>query len=284
MIALTSATGDKISLAGPWLYKVGLNLKDVPARPADMNDPNRVTVLFNAMIHPFIQFSIRGAIWYQGESNAGRAYQYRTLFPALISDWRRNWAEGNFPFYFVQLANFMKATDQPAESAWAELREAQVKTLSLVNTGMAVAIDIGNPEDIHPKNKQEVGRRLALIALSKIYGQKVTYSGPLYQSHIVEGDKIRLTFSNVDGGLKSTEGNTLTGFAIAGPDKKFRWAKATIAGNQVVVSSDEVVTPAAVRYGWQIIPMVIYTIHQVSRPPLFARMTGRELLRFPGDL
>ncbi len=249
-MAITSANGEQLSLAGPWIYKVGVNLKDLPPQPADMSGPNRVTVLYNAMIHPFIQYSIRGAIWYQGESNAGRAYQYRTLFPALIKDWRKNWGEGDFPFYFVQLANYMKATDKPAPSAWAELREAQLKTLSLPNTGMALAIDIGNPDDIHPKNKQEVGRRLALTALAKIYGQKITYSGPLYQSHTAAGNKITLTFTHADGGLKSKDGSTLTGFEIAGADKKFYWAKASITGNQVIVSSDEVSNPVAVRYDW----------------------------------
>lgn len=249
-LALTSANGDQISLSGEWMYKVGFNIKDMPAKPADLNNPNLVTVLYNAMIHPFIQYSIRGAIWYQGESNAGRAYQYRSLFPALIIDWRKNWAEGNFPFYFVQLANFMKAADQPGESEWAELREAQLKTLSLPNTGMAVAIDIGNAEDIHPKNKQEVGRRLALIALAKTYGQKVVYSGPTYKSFKIEGKQIRLTFTNTTGTLKSINGDTLRGFEIAGSDKKFRWAKASIVGNQVIVSADEVAAPVAVRYDW----------------------------------
>lgn len=249
MLTLSSANGEQISLAGPWMYKVGLNLKGLP-KPVDTNGPNRATVLYNAMIHPFIPFSIRGVIWYQGESNAGRAYQYRTLFPTLINDWRKNWGEGNFPFYFVQLANFLKATDQPKESAWAELREAQSKTLSLPNTGMAVAIDIGNALDVHPKNKQEVGRRLALIALAKDYGQKIIFSGPMYQSHILDGNDIKLSFKYADAGLKSNNGSTLSGFEIAGEDKKFYWAKATIAGNQVVVSSSEVAKPVAVRYNW----------------------------------
>ena len=143
----------------------------------------------------------------------------------------------------------MKATAQPAESEWAELREAQLKTLSLPNTGMAVAIDIGNPEDIHPKNKQEVGRRLALIALAKTYRQKITYSGPVYRTHVVEGNKIRLAFASVGGGLK-LKGDELKGFEIAGADKRFHWAKAIIAGNEVIVSSDQVTSPVAVRYDW----------------------------------
>ncbi|CAN5605662.1 sialate O-acetylesterase [soil metagenome] len=256
LLSLTAAKGEQISLAGPWMYKVGLNLKDMPARPAEINGPNRPTVLYNAMIHPFIQYSIRGAIWYQGESNADRAFQYRSLFPAMIKDWRQHWNEGDFPFYFVQLANFMKAADKPGESAWAELREAQLKTLSLPNMGMASAIDIGNAEDIHPKNKQEVGRRLALIALAKTYGQKISYSGPLYQSYKVEQNKIRLTFTNVDAGLKTKNDDSLAGFEIAGADKKFYWATATIAGNQVIVSSPDVANPVSVRYAWANNPAV----------------------------
>jgi sialate O-acetylesterase len=249
-MAITFADGQQVSLAGPWLYKAGLNLKNIAPRPMEANNPNRPTVLYNAMIYPFIQYSIRGAIWYQGESNAGRAYQYRSLFPALIKDWRKNWGGGDLPFYFVQLANFMKASDGPEESAWAELREAQLKTLSLPKTGMAVAIDIGDPIDIHPKNKQEVGRRLALIALANTYNQKVSYSGPLYQSSKVEGNKITLSFTHTDGGLKTKGGSALSGFAIAGADKKFHWANATITGNQVIVSSDDVTSPVAVRYSW----------------------------------
>lgn len=248
-LTLTGANGEQVSLAGEWVYKVGVNLKDLPAKPLDMNGPNRPTVLYNAMIYPFIQYSIKGAIWYQGESNADRAYQYHTLFPTLIKDWRKNFQQGDFPFYFVQLANFMKPVKDPGESAWAELREAQTKTLSLPNTGMASAIDIGNADDIHPKNKQEVGRRLALIALAKNYGKQVSYSGPLYQSFIKQGKAIKLTFKHADGGLKAQDG-TLVGFEIAGADKKFYWAKAAITGNQVTVSSDAVANPVAVRYSW----------------------------------
>lgn len=242
--------GEKISLAGDWKYKVGLNFNNIGPKPADESGPNRATVLYNAMIQPFIQFSIKGAIWYQGESNADRAYQYRELFPLMIKDWRQKWGQGDFPFYFVQLANYMHVDNAPVESAWAELREAQQKTLALPNTGMATIIDIGDAKDIHPKNKQEVGRRLGLIALAKTYGQKNNYSGPVYQSAKVEGKQIRLTFSNTENGLKAADGAALTGFAIAGADKKFHWAKASILGNQVIVSSDQVANPVAVRYAW----------------------------------
>ncbi|MBB6236465.1 sialate O-acetylesterase [Pedobacter sp. AK013] len=247
---LTNASAEKISLAGEWKYKIGLDFKNIEPKPFEENGPNRVTVLYNAMIHPYQQFSIKGAIWYQGEANADRAYQYRELFPAMIKDWRQKWAQGDFPFYFVQLANFMQVDNAPVESAWAELREAQQKTLALPNTGMATIIDIGDAKDIHPKNKQEVGRRLALIALAKTYGQKINYSGPVYQSNKIEGKQVFLTFGNSQNGLKAADGAALTGFAIAGADKKFYWAKASIRGNQIIVSSDQVANPVAVRYAW----------------------------------
>ncbi|MBO9674396.1 MAG: 9-O-acetylesterase [Sphingobacteriaceae bacterium] len=249
-LSLTNNTIEKISLAGDWKYKIGLDFKNIEAKPYEENGPNRPTVLYNAMIHPYQQFSIKGAIWYQGEANADRAYQYRELFPAMIKDWRQKWAQGDFPFYFVQLANFMQVDNEPTESAWAELREAQQKTLALPNTGMATIIDIGDAKDIHPKNKQEVGRRLALIALAKTYGLKINYSGPVYQSSKIEGKHILLTFGNSQNGLKTADGGALTGFAIAGADKKFYWAKASIKGNQIMVSSDQVPNPVAVRYAW----------------------------------
>jgi len=213
------------------------------------NNPNRTTVLYNAMIHPLVPYAIQGAIWYQGESNVGRAEQYSELFPLMIRDWRSQWNR-NFPFYFVQLANFQKLQTGPEESAWAELREAQLKTLNLENTGMAVIIDIGDAVDIHPKNKQDVGNRLALAARAKTYGQKIPYSGPIYQSHVIEGHKIRIRFSNTDGGLKAANNEPVKGFTIAGPDHKFYWADAKIEGNEVVVSSTNVPFPVAVRYAW----------------------------------
>lgn len=250
ILSITSATGERISLDGDWQYKAGLDLKDIEPTPVSNQGPNRPTVLFNAMIHPFIQFTIRGAIWYQGESNVSRAHQYRELFPALITDWRKRWNIGDFPFYFVQLANFMKVEEQPEASDWGELRDAQLQTLSVPNTGMAVTIDIGDEQDVHPKNKQEVGRRLALIALAKTYGVKLPYSGPLFQSQKINGNTINLSFKFTDGGLKAGNGGFLTGFSIAGADQKFHWAKATIKGNQVVVSSTEVPNPVAVRYAW----------------------------------
>ena len=178
------------------------------------------------MIAPLLPFAIRGAIWYQGESNADRGYQYRTLFPAMITDWREQWGQGDFPFYFVQLANFMAANDEPADSQWAELREAQLFTLQLPNTGMAVIIDIGEAEDIHPKNKQDVGKRLALNALAQTYGAVAALFRPAASPpHAVEGAAIRVQFDHADGGLLC-HGEQLTGFAIAGEDKQFVWADA----------------------------------------------------------
>jgi sialate O-acetylesterase len=175
---------DSISLIGNWKYRPDPILKDVtkfPEKPTSNSGANRPTVLYNAMINPLIPYAIKGAIWYQGESNAGRAYQYRKLFKTLINDWRNVWQQGDFPFYFVQLANYKKHNTQPSDDDWAELREAQTMALELPNTGMAVAIDIGDEKDIHPKNKQEVGRRLALNALAKTYDNSIQFSGPIYK-------------------------------------------------------------------------------------------------------
>ncbi len=208
------------------------------------------SALYNGMIAPLIPYAIRGAIWYQGESNAGRAYQYRKLFSAMIRDWRREWGQGAFPFLFVQLANFMAREAEPAESAWAELREAQSMTLRLPKAGQAVIIDIGEANDIHPKNKQDVGRRLALNALAIAHGRDIVYSGPVYRSMETEGDRIRLHFDHVGGGLVAKGGGPLRGFAIAGEDRKFVWADAAIEGDSVVVHSEGVPNPVAVRYAW----------------------------------
>ena len=238
-----------LSLAGDWKYKVGIGLSETPPRPQSPNNPNRPAVLYNAMLEPLMPFAIRGAIWYQGESNAGRAYQYRELFPTMITSWRKHWGQGDFPFLFVQLANWRTVRDNPVDSDWAELREAQALTLSLPNTGMAVAIDIGDADDIHPKNKQEVGRRLALNALAKVYDKDIVFSGPMYQSMKIEDSKIRLAFDHAAKGLVA-RGGVLTGFAIAGADSQFVWANAQIDGETILVSSPEVNSPIAVRYAW----------------------------------
>jgi sialate O-acetylesterase len=223
-----------------------------PWRPTGPDSPHKPTSLYNGMIAPLLPYAIKGAIWYQGESNAGRAYLYRKLFPMMIYDWRKAWGQGDFPFLFVQLANFTKIQPTPVESAWAELREAQLMALSLPNTAMAVIIDIGEANDIHPKNKQDVGRRLALGALAIAYDFDLVYSGPIYKSMTIKGNKARLTFDHVGDGLKADGGGPLKGFAIAGPDLKFVWAEAKIVDdNKVVVWSDQVSHPTAVRYAWE---------------------------------
>jgi len=242
---------NKYEQAAAQLRKEG---KSVPSRdfqePIGPNHPYSPTGLYNGMILPIVPYGIKGAIWYQGESNAGRAYQYRTLFPAMIQNWRQTWKQGDFPFLFVQLANFMATRPEPGPSEWAELREAQSMTLSKPNTGMAVIIDIGEANDIHPRNKLDVGKRLALWALAKTYGKDMVYSGPLYKSMDVKGNSIILHFGSIGGGLVAKNDEVLKGFAIAGKDKKFVWADAKIEGDTVVVGSDKVAEPAAVRYGW----------------------------------
>ncbi len=218
-----------------------------PIGPSHQNSP---TGLYNGMVVPIIPYGIRGAIWYQGEANAERAYQYRKLFSTMIKCWREAWGQGDFPFIFVQLANYMAVSSEPVESEWAELREAQLMTLSAPNTGMAVTIDIGEANDIHPKNKRDVGGRLALWAMAKTYGKDVVYSGPIYKQPMkVDGNKIILHFDHVGGGLVA-KGESLKGFSVAGADRKFVWADAKIEGDMVVVSSDKVSEPVAVRYAW----------------------------------
>jgi sialate O-acetylesterase len=206
--------------------------------------------LYNGMIAPLIPYAIRGAIWYQGESNVPAAHQYRTLFPAMIANWRVDWGQGDFPFGFVQLAPFRYGGQDPANCA--ELWEAQVMTLkSVPNTGMAVTMDIGDVKDIHPRNKQEVGRRLALWALAKVYGRELAYSGPIYKSMAIDGSKIRLQFDYAGGGLIASDGKPLRDFTIAGADQKFLSAVAEIDNGSIVVHSEQVAEPVAVRYAWR---------------------------------
>lgn len=237
-----------LPLAGKWYFKV----EKIDGNAASVGPNSYPTLLFNAMINPLVPFAIAGVIWYQGESNAGRAYQYRKAFPLMITDWRKRWKEGNFPFYFVQLASFNADKGTSASgSSWAELREAQARTLSLPHTGMAVITDIGDAADIHPKDKQDVGKRLAAIALHDVYGQDNAFSGPVYESMTTDGNKIITKFTSVGGGLlvKDKYGY-LKGFEIAGADKKFHYAKAMVDGNTVIVYADSVSKPVAVRYGW----------------------------------
>jgi sialate O-acetylesterase len=214
---------------------------------------NTATYLYNGMIHPLIPFGIRGVVWYQGENNWNRAYEYRKILPALITDWRKLWQQGEFPFYIVQIANFegweSKQTD-PGDGGWAGVREAQNMTAkSVPNTGVAVTIDIGDAANVHPKNKQDVGARLARLALNRTYGISMEDSGPAYESMAVEKNKIRIKFSHIAKGLVAKNGPLKT-FAIAGADKKYVWADAAIENDTVVVSSPAISAPVAVRYAW----------------------------------
>jgi sialate O-acetylesterase len=202
------------------------------------------------MVAPEINYAIKGFCWYQGESNAGKSQEYTALLPALIKDWRQKWQQSDLPFLYVQLPGFMDYNYLPSESGWAVLREAQLKALSVPNTAMAVAIDLGEWNDIHPDNKKDVGERLALAALKTAYNENLVASGPIFASSKTDGNKIILSFSNIGSGLISNDGEALSEFAIAGPDKKFVWAKAKIEGNNVVVWSDEVANPQYVRYAW----------------------------------
>ena len=243
------ADGKRISLAGDWKYRIGLSLTGFPPAPiSPVQSSSYPTVLFNAMVKPWTAFPIKGVIWYQGEANVGRSEQYGDLFPALITDWRRQW-RSDFPFYFVQLANFMESKKIQPDSEWAALREAQTKALKLDQVGMAVTIDIGLADDIHPKNKQEVGRRLALLALAGSYGKNVSSSAPVFQNYIIKGDKMELDFGQKQDGFKIKD-TTLKGFTIAGPDRVFYSAEAMVQNGKIIVSSPKVSVPLAARYGW----------------------------------
>jgi sialate O-acetylesterase len=243
---------DTIDLKGYWQYKVG----QVIIRQAggfsggEIAAQNQPAALYNSMIAPLINYAIKGFIWYQGESNTGRASEYAKLQPAMINDWRNKWNQLNAPFLYVQLPGFMEFNYSPSESQWAQFRESQLKSLSVPNTGMAVAIDLGEWNDIHPDRKKEVGDRLALAAEKIAYGENIVYSGPIYQSQQIEGNKITITFSNVGSGLITIDGEEPGEFAIAGADKKFVWAKAKIEDNKVIVWSDAVSNPMYVRYAW----------------------------------
>ncbi|MBB5032295.1 sialate O-acetylesterase [Prosthecobacter vanneervenii] len=233
--------------------------KPRPPAPRPPDDPNktqhRPSVLFNGMVAPLIPYAVKGAIWYQGESNQKRAFQYQELLPTMINDWRKQWVDA-FSFYIVQLANFGNgkpvATDPGVPDTWAELQEAQTLTAqTLDKCGIAIINDIGEQNDIHPKNKQEVGRRLALWALAKDYGKSgAEYCGPLYLSSVVQGDKVRVQFTHTGSGLKTRDGGEPKSFQISGADQKWVWAKAKIEGNEVVVWSESVPQPVGVRYAW----------------------------------
>lgn len=245
--------GDRIPLAGTWSYKAGPDLAGLP-RPSMLSkvldNKNACTVLFNGMINPVTHYRLKGVIWYQGESNTDRPAQYRTLFPALIEDWREHWGY-EVPFLFVQIAGFGPNKVDPAEYAWAELREAQSMALALPHTGMATAVDLGVEDDVHPRDKQDVAHRLAIAAARVVYGENIIDAGPTYQSIQVEGNRVRVRFSNVGSGIKiSDKYGYVRGFEIAGADGKFVWAHALLDGSDIVVSAEAVTHPVAVRYDW----------------------------------
>jgi sialate O-acetylesterase len=272
---------DGSPLSGPWLAKVEHPLPPasdqaraeypapMPTAPSESKTPSYV---YNGMVAPVIPYGIKGVAWYQGEDNGPRALQYRTAFPLMINDWRNRWGEGAFPFFFCQLANYGKVSSEPADSAWAELREAQTRTLSLPNTGQAILLDLGEEADIHPRDKREVGSRLARIALAETYGRTIEYSGPVFESMESAGGALRLRFSHCKGGLvaraipatyrprtvdvtrvprvRNSPGSEVEGFAICGADHVWRWADAAVDGASVVVTAKGVNQPIAVRYAW----------------------------------
>jgi sialate O-acetylesterase len=233
------------------------SMKVLDAHPEHKGKHPRQSKLYNGMIAPLIPYAIKGAIWYQGESNAGRAELYKTGFPLMIQNWRDDWKQGDFPFLFVQLAPYMKIEKEPTDPNWARLREAQLLTTRAAkNTAMAVITDVGDEKDIHPKRKEPVGHRLALAAEALAYGKKVEYSGPVFDKMTVEDNKAVLSFAHLGGGLEARDG-ALTGFTVAGPDKVFHNAEAEIKGDTVVVWSKDVEgKPAAVRFGWANYPVV----------------------------
>jgi len=233
-----------LSLEGLWKFNV------IKVR-IEVSPNSYPSLLYNAMVNPLVPYAFQGVLWYQGEANVSRAKEYKKAFPLMITDWRTKWKQGDFPFYFVQLSTFDEFGGNSTKgSRWAELREAQSETLKLPNTGMAVTTDIGNAKDIHPTNKQDVGLRLAAIALHNVYNKKQVFSGPVYKSQEIKGNQIILTFDHIGSGLSTPNNTELKGFEIAGTDKVFHSAKAIIKDNKIIVSSDQVQNPVAVRYGW----------------------------------
>lgn len=246
------AGNDTVDLKGYWQYKVGEVF--VPRTGGGFGGgiaaQNQPTALYNAMVAPLTNYSIKGILWYQGESNAGRPAEYANLLPALIHNWRNQWKQPDAPFIVAQLPGFMDYNYLPSESNWAMLRESQLKALSVPNSAMTVNIDLGEWNDIHPDNKKDVGERMALAALKLAYGENLVYSGPIYKSAALEGDKIIVSFNHVGSGLITNDGEELSEFAIAGADKKFAWAKAKIESDKVIVWNDEIKDPMYVRYAW----------------------------------
>lgn len=249
---------EPLPLAGRWRYRVGIRLKDaslpplpppLPPRPSDRTSP---AALYPRMVQPLVPFGIRGVAWVQGEANVGHAAQYRALLPALIADWRKAWRSPKLPFLFAQLSGCARKRATPGDDLWAELREAQASALRLPHTAMAVTIDIGRRAT--PPNKQEVGRRLGLLARASVYGEKIAATGPAFESSAAEDGKMRIRFKGAEGGLVTQGGDTSRLFAIAGADREFVWADFKIEGGTVLVWSRQVPEPAAVRYAWEHTP------------------------------
>ena len=258
---------DTIDLKGTWQYRVGeVYIPRTGLGGGGIAAQNQPAALYNAMLAPTINYTIKGFLWYQGESNAGRPEEYAKLQPAQIVDWRNKWKQGDLPFLYVQLPGFMDYNYLPSESQWAMLRESQLKSLSVPNTGMAVAIDLGEWNDIHPDNKKDVGERLALAAEKIAYGENIVHSGPIYQSSTVDGNKITISFTNTGSGLVTNDGEELGEFAIAGADKKFVWAKAKIDGDKIIVWNDDMQSPMYVRYAWADNPVNPNLYNKEARP------------------
>ncbi len=244
---------DTVDLKGYWQYKVGeIFTPSVPSSTSTrpINAQNEPTALYNAMVAPYTQLSLKGILWYQGESNSGQPKAYEGLLKGLINDWRTQFNQPDIPFIYAQLPNFMEVNYLPEESNWAELRQSQFKSLSLSNTAMTVNIDLGEWNDIHPDNKKDVGERLALSAMKLAYHANIVYSGPVYADYKINEKTIEITFSNLGSGLISNDGKQLSEFAIAGKDKNYVWAKAKIVGNKVIVWSEAIQKPKYVRYAW----------------------------------
>jgi sialate O-acetylesterase len=244
---------DTIDLKGTWQYKVGAVYRPFTGGGGGgggINEQSQPTALYNAMVAPSIHYTIKGICWYQGEGNTGQPKEYDTLQAAMVKDWRNKWGQGMLPFYYVQLPNFMDYNYLPSESKWAELRESQLKALRVPNTAMAVTIDLGEWNDLHPDNKKDIGIRLALAALKMSYNENIEYSGPLFDKATIEGNTITISFTHTGSGLTTNDGEPPTEFAIAGEDKKFVWANAKIEGDKIIVWSDEIPNPKYVRYAW----------------------------------
>lgn len=241
---------DTIDLKGTWHYKVGEVFEPVSPGPPAIALQNQPTALYNAMVHPLIHYGIKGVLWYQGESNTGRPERYESLLTELIRDWRNRWEKPGLPVIFAQLPGFMEYNYLPSESNWARHREATLKTLKVPHTAMTVNIDLGEWNDVHPDNKKDVGERMALAALKLAYGEDLVYSGPIYRSAEIEGNKVILSFDHTGSGLITSDGEAPAEFAIAGEDRKFRWAQARIEGDRIVVWNDEIPNPRYVRYAW----------------------------------